>query len=115
MQINEMIEAVQKKLRVQIDGKAGAETWGAIYAEIVKPTIGGREPSLAISKVDARSETYIATLLPEVQPLARALVQKAAANVELMGPGSIVFVLLRKYEPDPFYSSELYEIVGGRT
>ncbi|MCA3002968.1 MAG: M15 family metallopeptidase [Burkholderiales bacterium] len=80
MQITEMIEAVQKKLRVQIDGKAGAETWGAIYAEIVKPTIGGMAPILAISKVDERSENYIATLLPEVQPIARALVQKAAAN-----------------------------------
>ncbi|MCA3060740.1 MAG: hypothetical protein ING69_18120 [Rhodocyclaceae bacterium] len=48
MQINEMIEAVQRKLKIQVDGKAGSETWGAIYAEIVKPTIHGVEPGLAI-------------------------------------------------------------------
>ena len=80
MQITEMIEAVQKKLKIEVDGKAGTETWGAIYAAIVKPSINGIDPSFAISKVDDRSERNIATLLPEVQPLARALVQKAAAN-----------------------------------
>jgi peptidoglycan LD-endopeptidase CwlK len=80
MQITEMISAIQKKLNVQVDGKAGSETWGAIYAALVKSTIKGKEPSLAISKVDDRSEKNIVTLLPEVQPLARALVQKAASN-----------------------------------
>jgi peptidoglycan LD-endopeptidase CwlK len=80
MQITEMIAAVQKKLKVQADGKAGSETWGAIYAEIVKPSIQGVKPAFAISKVDDRSEKNIATLLTEVQPIARALVQKAAAN-----------------------------------
>jgi peptidoglycan L-alanyl-D-glutamate endopeptidase CwlK len=80
MQITEMIAAVQRKLEIQVDGKAGAETWGAIYAAIVKPTIRGLAPELAISRVDDRSEKNIATLLPEVRPLARALVQKAAAN-----------------------------------
>ena len=80
MEITEMIEAVQRKLKVDVDGKAGSETWGAIYAAIVKPTISGVAPSLAISTVDARSEKNIQTLLPEVQPIARALVQKAAAN-----------------------------------
>lgn len=80
MQITEMIEAVQKKLKIEVDGKAGTETWGAIYAAIVKPSINGIDPSFAISKVDDRSERNIATLLPEVQPLAHALVQKAAAN-----------------------------------
>lgn len=80
MQITEMIEAVQKKLKIEVDGKAGTETWGAIYAAIVKPSVNGIDPSFAISKVDDRSERNIATLLPEVQPLARALVQKAAAN-----------------------------------
>ncbi|MCY1406628.1 Peptidoglycan L-alanyl-D-glutamate endopeptidase CwlK precursor [compost metagenome] len=34
----------------------------------------------AVSRVDPRSESNIATLLPEVQPLARTLVQKAALN-----------------------------------
>lgn len=79
MQITEMIEAVQKKLGVQVDGHAGPETWGAIYAAVVKKTIAGQPPELAIATVDARSEAVIATLLPEVQPIARALVQKAAA------------------------------------
>jgi len=80
MNIEEMISAVQKKLGVQVDGRAGSETWGAIYARIVKPTIGGIAPAAAIEAVDPRSEKNIATLLPEVQPIARALVQKAAQN-----------------------------------
>ena len=80
MDIEDMISAVQKKLGVQVDGRAGTETWGAIYAHIVKPTVQGEPPAEAIEEVDARSEKKIATLLPEVQPIARALVQKAAQN-----------------------------------
>jgi peptidoglycan LD-endopeptidase CwlK len=80
MQINEMIEAIQRKLAIYVDGKAGPETWGAIYAAIVRPTIQDVPRELAISRVDDRSERNIATLLPEVQPIARALVQKAASN-----------------------------------
>lgn len=80
MEIQEMIEAVQRKLGIGVDGRAGAETWGAIYAAIVKPKVQGLPPAQAISPVDERSEKNIATLLPEVQPMARALVQKAAAN-----------------------------------
>lgn len=80
MEITEMIKAIQRKLKVDDDGKAGSETWGAIYAAIVKPTISGVAPAIAISKVDDRSEKNIGTLHPEVQPIARALVQKAAAN-----------------------------------
>jgi len=80
MKIEEMIAAVQKKLGVQADGRAGPETWGAIYAHIVRPTVAGMPPDEAIEAVDARSEKHIATLLPEVQPIARALVQKAALN-----------------------------------
>jgi peptidoglycan L-alanyl-D-glutamate endopeptidase CwlK len=79
MQITEMITAIQKKLKVQVDGKPGPETWGAIYAALIKPSIKGLPPQLAISKVDARSEKCIATLLPNVQPIARSLVQRAAA------------------------------------
>ena len=80
MKIEEMVAAVQKKLGVQVDGRAGPETWGAIYAHIVRPTVAGGPPGEAIDAVDARSEKNIATLLPEVQPVARALVQKAALN-----------------------------------
>ncbi len=80
MTIEEMISAVQKKLGVDADGRAGTETWGAIYAEIVKPKVDGKPPDEAIEAVDDRSEKVIATLLPEVRPMARALVQKAALN-----------------------------------
>lgn len=80
MNIEDMIAAVQKKLGVQVDGRAGTETWGAIYAHIVKPRIGRLPPAEAIEPVDPRSEKVIATLLPEVQPIARALVQKAAQS-----------------------------------
>jgi hypothetical protein len=37
-------------------------------------------PATATGEVDSRSEGVIATLLPQVQPYARALVGKAAAN-----------------------------------
>jgi len=80
MKLEEMIAAVQKELGVQVDGRAGPETWGAIYAHIVKPTVAGVPPDQALEAVDARSEKNIATLLPEVQPMARALVQRAAFN-----------------------------------
>ena len=81
MRIDEMIAAVQQELGIGVDGKAGPETWGAIYQKICKvkksemaTVVGALEP------VDARSEKIIATLLPEVQPFARALVHKAKAN-----------------------------------
>lgn len=81
MRIDEMIAAVQQELGIGVDGKAGPETWGAIYQKICKVkksemavVVGALEP------VDARSEKIIATLLPEVQPFARALVHKANAN-----------------------------------
>jgi len=77
MTIEELIAGVQQKLGVQVDGRAGPETWGAIYAYIVKPKIGGVAPAQAIEPVDPRSEKCIATLLPEVAPIARSLVQKA--------------------------------------
>ena len=80
MQIDEMISAVQKKLGITVDGRAGPETWGAIYTQIVKPKVDAMAPAAAISEVDARSEKVIATLQPPVRPMARALVQKAALN-----------------------------------
>ncbi|MES2936543.1 MAG: M15 family metallopeptidase [Pseudomonadota bacterium] len=80
MDIREMIEAIQKKLGIEVDGRAGTQTWGAIYAALVDNTVAGGPPEQAIDKVDERSERNIATLLPEVRPLARALVQKAAQN-----------------------------------
>ena len=80
MTSDEIISCVQKKLVVLVDGRAGPETWGAIYAYVVKPKIGGVAPADAIEPVDARSEKTIATLLPEVRPIVRSLVQKAGQS-----------------------------------
>ena len=80
MKIEEIITAVQKKLGVQVDGRAGPETWAAVYSYIVKPKIAGVDPAKVIDTVDPRSEKVIATLLPEVRPIARVLVQRAAQN-----------------------------------
>ena len=80
MRIEEMIAAIQDELDIDVDGKAGPQTWGAIYSRLVTKRIAGLKPSEAISAVDSRSEKNIATLRPEVQPIARALVQKAALS-----------------------------------
>ncbi len=79
MRIEEMIAAVQQALGVEVDGKAGPQTWGAIYARLVGKKIDRMEPADAVSPVDDRSEKVIATLLPPLRPIARALVQKAAS------------------------------------
>ena len=101
MQITEMIEAIQRKLKIHVDGKAGPETWGSIYAALVKPSIKGLPPKLAISKIDSRSEKNIATLLPDVQPSARSLVQRAAS----CGIQIKVISALRSYaEQDALYA-----------
>jgi peptidoglycan L-alanyl-D-glutamate endopeptidase CwlK len=81
MDSTEMIRAVQKALGVNVDGRAGPETWTAIYAAVVQTRRAATAtPETAISTVDPRSEKTIAMLLPEVRPMARMLVQKAAAN-----------------------------------
>ena len=85
----DMIRAVQKALGVDVDGNAGPQTWQAIYDRIcpdapapaaspATPAAAG--PPASADKVDPRSESVIATLLPEVQPYARALVTKSAQN-----------------------------------
>lgn len=74
MKIDEMIRAVQKKLGVHADGRAGPETWGAIHQAIVKPQL---KPRIAFmgsgDRANERSEEVIETLLPHVRPYARAL------------------------------------------
>jgi len=82
MTLDEMICAVQAELGIQIDGKAGPETWAAVYRHIVLRTQRAARAAAAATDIpmaDPRSEQRIATLLPEVRPLARALVHKAAA------------------------------------
>lgn len=78
MTLEEMIIAVQTTLGAQPDGKAGPETWSAIYKAVVLKKTGPKVLVPEITAVDPRSEKTIATLATEVQPLARALVQKAA-------------------------------------
>jgi len=73
-----MIAAIQKELDIDVDGKAGTQTWGAIYSHLVTKKIGKNGPSKAISHIDSRSEKHISTLWPEVRSMARALVHKAA-------------------------------------
>ena len=80
MNIEYLISAVQKQLGVRVDGRAGPETWRAIYAHVVSPKIGKLSSAQAMGTVDTRSEKTIATLHAEVQPIARALVQKAAQS-----------------------------------
>lgn len=79
MHIQEMIAAIQRELGIHADGKAGPQTWGAIYERLVGKRINDLKPSEAVARVDGRSEKVIASLLPEVGPVARALVQKAEA------------------------------------
>jgi peptidoglycan LD-endopeptidase CwlK len=78
MQIEEMVRAVQAKLGVGVDGRAGPETWGAIYKRIVDRA---SPADIALTEgadlANARSEKVIASLHPRVQPYARALYFKA--------------------------------------
>ena len=78
MQIEAMVRAVQAKLGVGVDGRAGPETWSAIYKRIVDR---GSPADLALTetadRANARSERVIATLHARVQPYARALYFKA--------------------------------------
>ena len=94
MRIEEMIAAVQQELGVEVDGKAGPQTWGAIYERLVKNEVDGQKPCEALALVDSRSEKVIAILLPEVRPMARMLVQKASAA----GIGIKIISGLRTYE-----------------
>lgn len=77
MRLTEMISEVQTKLGIAHDGKAGPETWNAIYHRIVSPQAADLAASTPLLPVDARSEKCIATLHPSVQPYARALMEKA--------------------------------------
>lgn len=84
MTIEGMIREVQRNLGVDVDGRAGPQTWNAVYAAIAASTSTtdtlARSLAPKNSTVDSRSEKVIATLLPEVQPYARALIQRAAVS-----------------------------------
>jgi hypothetical protein len=66
MDINKIIEAVQAKLGVDVDGRAGPETWGAIHKAIVGEGGVANELDGIVKTVDSRSEGIIAQLHPRV-------------------------------------------------
>ncbi|MEP6821207.1 MAG: M15 family metallopeptidase [Chthoniobacterales bacterium] len=102
MDIEAIIGAVQEELGLKADGKAGPQTWKAIYLRIKgkppedadAPVTTKDLPASATGSVDARSEKSIATLHPEARPYARTLVQKAAS----VGITIMVISGLRTYE-----------------
>lgn len=81
MQIEEMVRAVQEKLGVDVDGRAGPQTWGAIYKRVVdRGSPLDRALTGLEDRTNRRSETVISTLHPGVQPYARALYFKARGH-----------------------------------
>ena len=77
MNIEEIIRAVQTELGIGVDGKAGPNTWEAIFKKIVPKKEAAVVAPALTATVGTRSEKCIATLHPKVQPFARALVLKA--------------------------------------
>ena len=90
MTLDATIRAVQTKLGVSVDGNPGPQTWTAIHRAIVGevPT-----PTGSTTLADERSERNIVTLLAEVQPLARTLIESAAAigNAITAMPGTSTY------------------------
>lgn len=78
MNLDPLIRAVQQKVGVDPDGAPGPKTWKAIYAAVFGAPYQEGKLDHALGAVDPRSEKNIATLLPEVQPYARALIHAAA-------------------------------------
>ena len=76
MTLDATIRAVQEKLGVTVDGNPGPQTWNSIYRSLVGEPPASTAPT---TLADERSERTIGTLLPQVQPLARALIESAAA------------------------------------
>lgn len=102
MQIEDMVRAVQERLGVEVDGRAGPQTWGAIYKRIVDR---GSPIDVALTdpedRANQRSEKVIATLHPFVQPYARALYFKARGH----GLTTNIISGLRSYaEQDALYA-----------
>ena len=80
MNLTATIKEVQSALTITADGLPGPETWTAIHKRIIGSRAGTTDATTPTAgTVDPRSEGNIATLLPEVHPYARALVQRAAA------------------------------------
>lgn len=78
MSIESLISEIQKKIGVEIDGKAGPETWKEIYKALKLNTQDHLDKFSA--RADDRSEKNISTLHPKVRAYAYALIEKAASN-----------------------------------
>lgn len=82
MNLDPLIKAVQRAVGAEADGKDGPDTWQKIYRVITGKewTQSGTAVVPQGDRVSDRSERVIATLLPQVQPYARALIHAAAAQ-----------------------------------
>lgn len=80
MQIDRIIRQVQQELGVEVDGKAGPQTWAAIHRRVVPISDRSLLDSATGERTNTRSERVIATLDALVQPYARALYFKARGN-----------------------------------
>lgn len=78
MNVDQIIRAVQRELQVSVDGRAGPETWQAIYHSVMGKAVP--RSKVFAGTADPRSESVIKELQPQVAPYARALIQKAAAQ-----------------------------------
>ena len=79
MSTETLIREIQAELGLEVDGKAGPDTWTAIYNRLVKPKQKLTPATAFAEPVDPRSAKVIETLLPEVRPYAIALIGKARA------------------------------------
>jgi len=70
--------AVQNALSISVTGIVDDATWTAVAVKLGVNVGASLDAGLNNSPVDARSEGNITNLLPQVQPLARALVNMAA-------------------------------------
>lgn len=79
MNIPAIIGKIQGKLGLEADGVAGPQTWPAIYKAIFGEDYKESSlPEAIAGSIDERSENNIRTLLPRVQPYARALIIQCA-------------------------------------
>jgi peptidoglycan LD-endopeptidase CwlK len=78
MNIEQTIRAVQKELGLDVDGRAGPQTWEAIYFAVFPNR--RRPPAFMGERADPFSERTIATLHPELGAYARALIHSAASQ-----------------------------------
>src|SRR5689334_21345250 len=83
-EITGIIRAVQRKSgTLTVDGIAGPKTWAWIAWKLGADESTG--DASATEPADPRSEQYIATLLPNVQPVARKFLREVNAALAESG------------------------------